>query len=88
MSNTSQTFAEGASINRPPLFAGENYPFWKIRIKIFLESVNKGVWDVVVNGPFQPIKIVEGKNVPKEFSQWTLDEKKRAHNGLFYTNFG
>ena len=24
MSNTSQTFAEGASINRPPLFAGEN----------------------------------------------------------------
>ena len=88
MSNTSQTFAKGASINRPPLFAGENYPFWKIRIKIFLESVNKGVWDVVVNGPFQPIKIVEGKNVPKEFSQWTLDEKKRAHNGLFYTNFG
>jgi len=42
MSNTSQTFAEGASINMPPLFAGENYPFWKIRMKIFLESVNKG----------------------------------------------
>jgi len=27
MSNTSQTFVEGASINRLPLFAGENYPF-------------------------------------------------------------
>jgi len=79
MSNTSQTFAEGASINRPPLFAGENYPFWKIRMKIFLESVDKGVWDAVVNGPFQPIKVVEGKTVLKEFSQWTLDENKRAH---------
>jgi len=79
MSNTSQTFVEGASINRLPLFAGENYPFWKIRMKIFLESVNKQVWDVVVNGPFQPIKVVEGKNVPKEFSQWTPDENKRAH---------
>ena len=33
----------------------------------------------MVNGPFQPIKVVEGKNVPKEFSQWTPDENKRAH---------
>jgi len=79
MSNTSQTFAEGAFINKPPLFAGENYPFWKIRMKICLESVDKGVWDAVVNGPFKPIKIVERKNVLKEFSQWTLDENKRAH---------
>jgi len=79
MSNTSQTFAEGASINRPPLFAGENYPFWKIRMKIFLESVDKGVWDAVVNGPFKPIKIVDGETFPKEFSQWTPDENKRAH---------
>jgi len=79
MSNTSQTFVEGASINRPHLFASENYPFWKIRMKIFLESMDKGVWDAVVNGPFKPIKVVEGKSVPKEFSQWTLDENKRAH---------
>jgi len=33
----------------------------------------------VVNGLFQPIKVVEGKNVPKEFSQWTPEENKRAH---------
>ena len=79
MSNTSETFAEGASINKPPLFAGENYPFWKIRMKIFLESGDKGVWDAVVNGPFKPSKIGEGKTVLKEFSQWTLDENKRAH---------
>ena len=41
--------------------------------------MDKGVWDAVVNGPFKPIKVVEGKSVPKEFSQWTLDENKRAH---------
>jgi len=79
MSNTSQTFVEGASINRPPLFVGENYPFWKIRMKIFLESVDIGVWYAVVNGPFKPIKIVDGETFPKEFSQWTPDENKRAH---------
>jgi len=79
MSNTSQTFAEGASINMPPLFDGENYPFWEIRMKSFLELVDKGVWDVVVNGPFKPIKVVEGKTILKEFSQWTPNENKRAY---------
>jgi len=54
MANISQTFTEGASINKPPFFIGENYPFWKIRMKIFLESVDKGVWDAIVSGPFQP----------------------------------
>jgi len=48
-------------------------------MKIFLESVDKGVWDAVVNGPFKPIKIVDGETLPKEFSQWTPDENKRAH---------
>ena len=43
MANISQTFSEGASINKPPLFSGDNYPFWKIRMKIFLEFVDKGV---------------------------------------------
>jgi len=37
-------------------------------MKIFLESVDKGVWDVMVNGPFQLVKIVKGKIIPKEFS--------------------
>jgi len=34
-------FGEGASINRPPLFCGVNYPFWKVRMEIFVESIDK-----------------------------------------------
>ncbi|XP_027903654.1 uncharacterized protein LOC114163549 [Vigna unguiculata] len=48
-------------------------------MKIFLESIDKGVWDAVVNGPFKPIKIVDRETFPKEFSQWTPDENKRAY---------
>ena len=48
-------------------------------MKFFLESMDKGVWDAVVNGPFQPIKVVEGITILKEFSQWTLDENNRAY---------
>jgi len=35
-------FGEGASINRPPLFCGVNYQFWKVRMKIFMHSIDKG----------------------------------------------
>ena len=58
MVGQNQTFAESVSINRPPLFTGENYHFWKVRMQIFLESVDRGIWDVVLNGPFFPVNIV------------------------------
>ena len=48
-----------------------------------MESMDKGVWDVVVNGHFQPTKTENGKTIPKEFSTWTLDEIKRAYYDLF-----
>jgi len=47
-------FGEGASINRPPLFCGLNYQFWNVRMKIFMESLDKGIWDAIENGPFVP----------------------------------
>jgi len=48
-------------------------------MKIILESIDKGLWDAIVNGPFIPTKIVEGKTMPKDFLSWTSDENKRAH---------
>jgi len=47
-------FGEGASINRPPLFCGVNYQFWKVRMKIFIHSTDKGIWESIENGPFVP----------------------------------
>jgi len=35
--------AEGASIHKPSMFSGINYPFWKIRMKIFFESIDQGI---------------------------------------------
>jgi len=35
-------FSKGASIHRPPMFCGLNYQFWKIRMQIFIESIDKG----------------------------------------------
>ena len=60
-------FGEGASINRPPLFCEVNYQFWKVRMKIFIHSTDKGIWESIENGPFVPQvkKYVLGLIVPK-----------------------
>jgi len=47
-------FREGASINRPPLFCGVNYQFWKVRMKICMQSTDKGIWEAIENGHFIP----------------------------------
>ena len=64
-------FGEGASINRPPLFCGLNYQFWKFRMKIFVESLDKGIWDAIENGPFIP-------KFEKPWSQRIDSENKKA----------
>jgi len=34
---------EGPSLNKPPLFCGQNYHIWCIRIKFFIESLDKEI---------------------------------------------
>jgi len=43
MAENKLPFGEGASIHRPPMFSGINYRFWKIRMKIFIESIDQGI---------------------------------------------
>jgi len=40
-------FEEGTSINRLPLLCGVNYQFCKVRMKIFIESIDKRIWDAI-----------------------------------------
>jgi len=58
-------FVEGASIHRSPMFSGVNYRFWKICMKIFIESIDQGIWNAIMNGPFFPNHIVDDKWVDK-----------------------
>ena len=71
-------FGEGASINRPPLFSGVNYQFWKIQMKIFIESLDRGIWDAIVNGPYIPKTVIDGTAVDKPWSEWSAEESRRA----------
>jgi len=71
-------FEEGASINKPPLFCGFNYKYWEARIKIFVESIDEGIWDAIENGPFIPKIKKSGSFIKNPWSQWTNEECEKA----------
>ncbi|XP_068503790.1 uncharacterized protein [Phaseolus vulgaris] len=71
-------FGEGASIYKPHLFFGLNYQFWKVRMKIFVESIDRGIWDAIINEPFIPMLEKDKFFSEKSWSQWTENESKKA----------
>jgi hypothetical protein len=68
---------EGMSNNKAPLFNGEGYALWKIRMKNFLLALGFDIWKSVVDGyiaPTTPPKDSRGKQI--------CNEKSRAVNGI------
>ena len=61
------SFGEGASLNKPPLFCGNNYQLWCIRMKFFIESLDKEIWNVISNNAFM--------HMPKNNSASTKNER-------------
>ena len=41
-------------LNVPPFFDGNNYAFWKVRMRAFLCSIDDTVWDAVETGWTRP----------------------------------
>ena len=81
-------FGEGTSISKPPLFCGLNYQFWKVRMKIFVESLDTGIWDAIENGHFIPKFEKDGSSIEKPWSQWTDSENKEMWDTLEVTHEG
>ena len=69
---------EGNSATRPPLFNGNNYGYWKVRMIIFLQSMDYELWEIIEKGPYIPMKKeTEGTLVAKNKSEWDESDKKR-----------
>ena len=79
-------FVEGASINGPPMFCGVNYQFRKLKMRIFIESIDRDVWDAIVNSLFVPKVLFDEQHVDKPWSDWTDSESKKAHYGCITKN--
>src|SRR4051812_40128577 len=76
--NQNPVFKDGGSNNKPPLFCGEYFDFWKIQMKAHLEARGEEVWEVVQNGPFVPTTIVDGVESTKLKVSWNDDDRKKV----------
>ncbi|KAH9744285.1 hypothetical protein KPL70_003639 [Citrus sinensis] len=73
------TFREGQSTIRPPYFDGNDYPYWKIRMRIYLQALDYEIWEIVNDGPFMPLTKNEvGEDIPKPSQDWNEFEKRKA----------
>ena len=64
----------------PPLFDGINYAYWKIRMRAFLQSLDKKVWQAVKIGQTKP------KEAPTDWDEAKIKAanfNSRALNALF-----
>ena len=63
--------------NRAPIFTCKNYGCWKAYMSIHVNSVDKVVWDEIINGPNEiTMTNGEGVTIPKPESQWNDNDRK------------
>ncbi|XP_072076806.1 uncharacterized protein [Arachis hypogaea] len=73
------TLTEGQSNNRHPYFNSSNYSYWKERMRIFVQSIDYNIWNIILNGPDDPTKQNTDREVmEKEDNEWTEEEKKKV----------
>ena len=65
---------EGFALNKPPMFKGANYEYWKERIIAFFESAHINMWDVVEKGNHIPLD-AQRNEIPRD--RWTNEHKSR-----------
>ena len=65
-------------VSRSPLCGCVNYQFWKVKMKIFMHSTDKGIWETIENGPIIPQVKRDEVLIDKPSSEWTEVESKKA----------
>ncbi|XP_073035371.1 uncharacterized protein [Primulina eburnea] len=75
---------------RPPVLDGSNYALWKVKMRMFIKSIDERAWQRVLDG-WLPPKTVDndGDSLAKPESQWSNDEvqtsnfNSKARNAIF-----
>ena len=86
------TFREGQSKTRPPFFDGNDHPYQKTMMRVYLQALAYEIWEVVCDCPFMPLTKNEvGEDIPKPSREQNELEKRKVSlnskvmNVLFYT---
>ncbi|XP_060969534.1 uncharacterized protein LOC133036805 [Cannabis sativa] len=67
---------EGLSTSRAPFFDGVDFPYWKIRMETYLQSIDYDLWHIVCYGPYIPMHVVDGVETIKKYDAYNENDKK------------
>ena len=65
MASSNFLFSEGNSINRPPIFNGVGYYYWKTHMQIFIEDIDVNIWEAIKIIPYIPTMVVGNATIKK-----------------------
>jgi len=82
MASSNFLFPERNFINRPLVFNGEGYHYWKTRMQIFIEAIYLNIWEAIEFGPFIPTVVVRNASIEKPREEWDNDERKKVQYNL------
>ncbi|KAH9743781.1 hypothetical protein KPL70_003419 [Citrus sinensis] len=68
---------EGQSTTRPPFFNGNDYLYWKTRMRVFLQALDYEIWEIVCDCSFIP-----RKNALTELDRKNMSLNSKAVNAL------
>ena len=46
-----------ASLGKIPVFSGEDYAYWKVRMRAFLQSMGAEIWDITKNQAYEVLAV-------------------------------
>ena len=72
----------GQSLIIPSLFDGTNYAYWKVRMRVFLQSLDEKVWQAMEIGKTKPMEVSTNQDDAKIKA---ANFNSRALNALFNT---
>ena len=75
-SNSHNNMLEGLSTSRAPFFDGVDFPYWKIRMETYLQSIDYDLWHIVCYGPYIPMHVVDGVETIKKYDAYNENDKK------------
>ena len=67
-----------ASLGKIPVFAGEDYAYWKVRMRAVLQSMRAEVWKITKNQAYEVLAV---RTSPLQVSEHEANAK--AVNALF-----
>ena len=67
-----------ASLGKISVFTGEDYAYWKVRMRAFLQSLGAEVWDITKNQAYEVLAV---RTTPLQVTEHEANSK--AVNALF-----